>query len=83
MVVYWALKESTHSLDELIRFAEQKCEIKGIHHILKSRLLQIRGGVDSLILPKAGLAPVKPDDVRDFFERSVRDIVRNEINVHK
>ena len=77
--VYWALKKSAHSLDELTRFAEQKCEIKGIHHILKSRLLQIPGGVDSLPL----LVHIEPNDVRDFFERSVRDMVRNEINAHK
>ncbi len=74
--VYWALKKSVHSLEELIELAEQKCEIKGIHHILKSRLLQIPGGVDSLPL----LVHIEPNDVRDFFERSVREMVRKEIS---
>ena len=78
--VYFALQKSDHSMEELIRLAERKCEIKGIYHILKSRLLQIPEGVDSLIPPKAGLVPVEPDAIRDFFERSVREMVRKEIS---
>ena len=74
--VYWALKESAHSLEELTGLAEQKCEIKGIHHILKSRLLQIPEGVDSLPV----LVHIEANDVRDFFERSVREMVRKEIS---
>lgn len=74
--VYWALKDGVHSLEELIELAEQKCEIKGIRHILKNRLLQVPGGVTELPL----LVPVEPDAVRHFFERFVLDMVEKEIS---
>jgi len=73
--VYWALKKSDHSLEDLMVFAEKKCEIKGINHILKNRLLQIPEGIDLLPL----LVDIKPQEVRSFFERSIREMVRREI----
>ena len=73
--VYWALEKSDYSLEELMVFAEKKCEIKGINHILKNRLLQIPEGIDLLPL----LVDIKPQEVRSFFERSIREMVRREI----
>jgi len=73
--VYWALEKSDYSLEELMVFAEKKCEIRGINHILKNRLLQIPEGIDLLPL----LVDIKPQEVRSFFERSIREMVRREI----
>ena len=73
--VYWALKKSDHSLEDLMVFAEKKCEIRGIIHILKNRLLQLPEGIDLLPL----LVDIKPQEVRSFFERSIREMVRREI----
>ncbi|MBC8419152.1 MAG: nucleotidyl transferase AbiEii/AbiGii toxin family protein [Desulfobacterales bacterium] len=77
--VYWALKKGDHSLEELMVFAERKCEIRGINHILKNRLLQLPEGIDLLPL----LVDIKPYEVRSFFERAVREIVRKEISVRE
>jgi hypothetical protein len=74
--VYWALKKSDHSLEELMGLAERKCEIKGIRHILKSMLLQIPEGTDLLPL----LVDIKPHEVRSFFEGAVREMVIREIS---
>ena len=74
--VYWALKKSDHSLEDLMVFAEKKCEIRGINHILKNRLLQLPEGIDLLPL----LIDIKPQEVRSFFEQSVREMVRKEIS---
>jgi len=74
--VYWALEKSDYSLEELMVFAEKKCEIKGINHILKNRLLQIPEGIDLLPL----LVNIKPQEVRSFFERSIREMVRKDIS---
>lgn len=72
--VYFALKGSALSLKELIELAEKKCEIKGISHVLKSRLLQLPAGIDKL--------PLRIDlieaDVKIFFERLIRDIIAAE-----
>jgi len=67
---------SDHSLEELMVFAEKKCEIKGINHILKNRLLQLPKGVALLPL----LINIKPQEDGSFFERSIREMVRKEIS---
>ncbi len=72
--VYCVLKNSDFSLKELIKLSEKKCDIKGISHILKSRLLQIPAGISKL--------PLKIDlteaDVKNFFEKHIRDIIASE-----
>ncbi len=72
--VYCVLKNSDFPLKELIGLAEKKCDIKGIHHILKSRLLQIPEGINKL--------PLKVDlteaDVKNLFEKLIRDIIASE-----
>lgn len=72
--VYCALKDGDLSLKELISLAEKKCDIKGIRHVLKSRLLQIPAGIDKLPLR----IDLTEDDVKTFFERLIRDIIAAE-----
>ncbi len=73
--VYVAMKQAGFSLDELIKLAEQKCEIKGIGHVLKSRLLQVPEGLDRLPLKVA----VTREEVESFFARHIRMMVKKEI----
>jgi len=73
--VYCALKKSDLVLEDLTVLAEKKCEIKGIKHILKNRLLQIPDGIENLPL----MIPIKKKDIKDFFGRLIRDIVAKEI----
>lgn len=72
--VYCALNNSNFSLRELINLAEKKCDIKGIRHILKSRLLQIPDGINKLPL-KIDLTEM---DVKNLFEKLIRDIIVSE-----
>lgn len=73
--VYLSIKNNEMFLRELIDFAEKKCEIKGIRHILKSRLLQIPTGIESLPLKYK----IKQQAIKNLFKRVVRDIVEEEI----
>ncbi|MDP2960733.1 MAG: nucleotidyl transferase AbiEii/AbiGii toxin family protein, partial [candidate division Zixibacteria bacterium] len=72
--VYCVLKTSDFSLRDLIELAEKKCDIKGIHHVLKSRLIQIPAGIDKLPLKVA----LSENEVKNFFEGLVRDIIAAE-----
>ena len=74
--VYCALMSSDLSLKRLMDFAERKCDIKGIRHVLKSRLLQIPGGISKLPLRR----PLTEDEVKALFERLLRDIIAGEIS---
>jgi len=73
--VYCALKGSELSLKYLIELAEKKCEIKGIRHILKSRLLQIPEGADKLSLK----VNITKQDIGNLFKRLVKEIIENEV----
>ncbi|MBI4691408.1 MAG: nucleotidyl transferase AbiEii/AbiGii toxin family protein [Nitrospirae bacterium] len=72
--VYCALKGSDLSLKDLIELAEKKCDIKGIRHVLKSRLIQIPDGINKLPL----LIALTEDDVKNYFERLIKDIIASE-----
>jgi predicted nucleotidyltransferase component of viral defense system len=72
--VYCALKGSDLSLRDLIELAEKKCDIKGIRHVLKSRIIQIPAGIDKLPLKVA----LSENDVKNFFEGLIRDIIAAE-----
>lgn len=73
--VYCAIKNADLSIEELIALAEKKCEIKGIKHILKNRLMEIPEGIEKLPL-KVGL---KKQDIKDFFRVEIKRIVTKEI----
>lgn len=75
--VYCAINSSDLSLEDLINLAEKKCEIKGIRHILKNRLMEIPSGVEKLPL-KVG---VKKQDIEDFFRVEIKSIVDKEIEI--
>lgn len=72
--VYCALRNSDLPLENLINLAEKKCEIKGIRHILQSRLLQVPDGVDKLSMKVA----VTKDNIEGFLKRRIRGIVEKE-----
>ncbi len=74
--VYVALRNSDFSPGELMALAEKKCEIKGIRHILKSRLLQVPKGMESLPLK----IEVEPQDVENFLKDIVQGIIEKEIS---
>lgn len=73
--VYCILKNGSLSLNELMVLAEKKCEIKGISYILKSRLLQMPEGIENISLK----VDVKKQDIKNLFEKLVKDVVANEI----
>lgn len=72
--VYCALKGSDLSLRDLIELAEKKCDIKGIRHVLKSRLIQIPDGINKLPL----LTALTENDVKYHFEKLIKDIIASE-----
>ncbi len=76
--VYCALKNSNLSLKELIDLAEKKFEIKGIRHVLKSRLLQVPEGTNSLPL----LIQLTDKEIKVYFEKLIKDIIKDEIAVN-
>ena len=72
--VYCALKGSDLSLKDLIKLAGKKCDIKGIRHVLKSRLIQIPEGINKLPL----LTALTGNDVKNCFEGLIKDIITSE-----
>jgi len=72
--VYCALKNSDLNLKDLFVLAEKKCNIKGIRHVLKSRLLQIPDGIQKLPLK----IELTETDLKIFFEKLIRDIIASE-----
>lgn len=77
--LYYALKKGNLSLNRLMGLAEKKCEIKGIRHIMKRRLLQVPGGIHKLSLK----ASVSVDKMKDFFKRFIKKMIEEEILAQK
>lgn len=77
--VYYALKKGNLSLNRLLDLAEKKCEIRGIRHILKRRLLQIPEGINQLPLK----ADIKAEEMEDFFGRLIRKMIEKEVMERK
>jgi len=73
--LYWALKKSTLLLEHLFTLAEKKCEIKGITHILKNRLLQVPDGASGLSL----MTKIEESEMQILFDRLIKGIVEKEI----
>lgn len=73
--VYFAIVNRGLSLKELLNLAERKCGIKGIGHVLKSRLIQIPEGTDKLPL-LINLTEIK---MKNLFEKLIKDIIANEM----
>lgn len=72
--VYCALTFAESDINEMFTLAEQKCEVKGIRHILKSRLLQIPEGIEKLPLRIS----VTKEDMESFFLRIIKELIINE-----
>ncbi len=77
--LYWALKKGNLSLSRLMDLAEKKCEIRGIRHILKRRLLQIPEGINQLPLK----ASIKVEEMEKLFRRLIKKMVEKEVMEHK
>ena len=75
--LYYALKKGNLSLSRLMDLAEKKCEIRGIRHILKRRLLQIPEGINQLPLK----ASIKAKEMEDLFSRLIKRIVEKEVGI--
>lgn len=73
--LYTSLKEGNFSLKELMDLANKKCEIRGIGHILKSRLLEIPEGIENIPMRVS----VTKAEIKNLFEGFIRDIVKGEI----
>lgn len=69
--VYFAIRNSNLSLEDLINLAEKKCEIMGIRHILQSRLLQMPEGIEDLQIKAA----VTKNDIEVFFRGLIKEII--------
>ena len=69
--VYCALTSADLDMNEMFALAEQKCEVKGIRHILKSRLLQIPDGIEKLPLKIS----VTKEDIESFFKARIKEII--------
>ncbi len=74
--LYSAIKGGDLSLKDLMSLAERKCEIKGISHILKSRLLQIPEGIEYIPLR----VDIKKGEIKILFERLIKEIIKGEID---
>ncbi len=74
--VYCALTGNGLNLRELFALAEKKCEIKGIRHILQSRLLQIPERVENLPLK----VDITKTDIGNLFKRLVKELLEKEID---
>jgi predicted nucleotidyltransferase component of viral defense system len=77
--IYQAFKKSRLSFEHLMGLAEKKCEIKGIRHILKRRLLQIPEGISGLPLR----VEIKGKDIENLFNRLIKRMVEKEIKKNK
>lgn len=75
--LYCSLKKGNLSLNRLIDLAEKKCEIRGIRHILKRRLLQIPEGINQLPLK----ASIKAKEMEDLFRRLIKRMVEKEVGI--
>ena len=64
------------SLNRLVELAERKCGIRGIHHIIQRRLLDVPGGIEKLKLR----IEMDLENLKRYFETSVQDMVKNEID---
>jgi len=73
--VYFAMRNEGLSLERLFVLTEDKCDIAGIRHILKSRLIQVPDGIEKLSL----LMPVNKKEIEAFFIDEIKRIVKNEI----
>lgn len=73
--VYCAFTATSLDIGEIFTLAEQKCEIKGIGHILKSRLLQVPDGVDRLPLRIS----LTKDDIERFFRTLIKELITGEL----
>lgn len=73
--VYCAIKADSLSLEELMNLAEKKCQIKGIRHILKSRLMAVPDGIEKLPMKAA----VSRQNVEDFFRTEIKGIVKRDL----
>lgn len=73
--VYYALEKYKLSLSRLIEHAERKCEIKGIRHILKNRLLQVPKGINNLQLR----VEIRAADVETLFRTHIKKMVEKEL----
>ena len=73
--VYFAIRQESLLLEELFVLAEKKCEVSGIRHILKSRLIQVPEGIENLSL----IVAINKKEIEDFFSDEIRKIVDREI----
>lgn len=74
--IYCALTSSGLDIKELFTLAEKKCEIKGMRHILKSRLLQVPDGIDNLSLK----VDITRNDIENLFKNLIKKFLEDEID---
>ena len=73
--IYSACRDKPDLLRIFLDKAEKKCEISGIHHILKYRLLQIPDGFEKLSLKST----IDQKEMELFFKLFVKKMVESEI----
>ncbi len=70
--IYVSSRGKTDFMHHILELAQKKCEIIGIRHIIKHRLLQTPDGIEKLHLRK----PVDKEAMELFFKRFVKALVK-------
>lgn len=73
--LYWSLNQGGLLLETLTELAEKKCEISGIRHILKNRLLQIPAGIENLPLKIA----ITTQEIETLFRELIKKMIEKEV----
>ena len=73
--IYVAGQGKPDFMHPILELAEQKCEILGIRHIFKHRLLETPGGLEKLSLRK----PIDKEAMESFFKRFVKALIEKEL----
>ncbi|MEZ4524961.1 MAG: nucleotidyl transferase AbiEii/AbiGii toxin family protein [Desulfobacterales bacterium] len=74
--LYAVCRDRPGFLQRMLDYAEKKCEMHGLRHIVKYKLLQIPQGVEELYLKKE----IDRKEMESFFRAVVKKMVEMEVN---
>ncbi|MGE0087097.1 MAG: nucleotidyl transferase AbiEii/AbiGii toxin family protein [Desulfococcaceae bacterium] len=77
--IYAVCRNRPGFLELILDFAEKKCQIHGLRHIVKCRLLQIPEGFEELYLKKE----FDRKDMESFFRSFVKQLAEKDVNAQE